>query len=583
MALLRRSLNAWCKSFFSVFFKNKEKALSWFALTAFAGIGLFGYTLQAVDWFHATPGDLIDGRFNSVILEHFFNWARLGLNGQWTDIWSPTFFYPYQNVLGFSDNHFGTALSYALLRSLGFSREISFGGWYVFGVFLNFVCSYFVFRRLQFGSFSSSAAAFVYAFALPVIAQDGHSQFSYRFAVPLAFLAFWQLVNNRNLPSLAWLAFWVSFQFFCSIYLGIFLTAFLMACSISVFLLPNKKTGATLLDSWRKQSTAGKLFYLSVLIVSSLATIALGIEYHVISQQYGFASDAHEMSQMIPRLESYFIADRSPLSAFIGKMFADNLAASPYRSEHQLFFGIGVLIFFVIGTWFCWTSAFAKKHLLNPSVISVGRVAFLALVIIFFGTLTYGIGSAWMQLMMVPGLKFIRAVTRIVLIMTFPVSIMVAVACEKLYDSIQPKNHHKKLALVIGAAILLSSETVFFQSSRTPNEAWAQRLQKLESDLPNPLPANSVLFVVKDESKPGYELPEVDAMVLAQDRGIPTINGYSGKFPPGNEHNPIERCIPAIERLEAYAKFSEIPAEVTKNLIMNKIIQIPNISCGIVK
>jgi len=84
-------------------------------------------------------------------------------------------------------------------------------------------------------------------------------------------------------------------------------------------------------------------------------------------------------------------------------------------------------------------------------------------------------------------------------------------------------------------------------------------------------------------SKPGYELPEVDAMVLAQDRGIPTINGYSGKFPPGNEHNPIERCIPAIERLEAYAKFSEIPAEVTKNLIMNKIIQIPNISCGIVK
>ncbi len=173
--------------------------------------------MKATDGFHATPGDLIDARFNSVILEHLYIWFKSGLSGHWKDVWSPAFFYPYQNVLAFSDNHFGTALSYAHLRHLGFAREIAFSGWFVIGICLNFICCYWVLKRLQFCVFSSSAAAFVFTFALPVIAQDGHSQFSYRFAIPLAFLAFWNLVNNLGLHSLAWMVFWVSLQFFCSI------------------------------------------------------------------------------------------------------------------------------------------------------------------------------------------------------------------------------------------------------------------------------------------------------------------------------------------------------------------------------
>ena len=107
--------------------------LSWVTFLVFAGIGFFGYLMKAVDGFQSTPGDLIDARFNSVILEHLYRWLSLGLNGQWIDIWSPGFFYPYKDVLAFSDNHFGSGLSYILLRYLGFSREVSFSAWFTIG------------------------------------------------------------------------------------------------------------------------------------------------------------------------------------------------------------------------------------------------------------------------------------------------------------------------------------------------------------------------------------------------------------------------------------------------------------------
>jgi hypothetical protein len=165
--------------------------------------------------------------------------------------------------------------------------------------------------------------------------------------------------------------------------------------------------------------------------------------------------------------------------------------------------------------------------------------------------------------------------------MAFPVAIIVALGCENLYSFINNKNYRQQLLLVTFTAFLLCSETVFFQNSRTPIEQWHERLRALGAQLPSPLPPDSILFIAKDVSKPGYELPEVDGMILAQDLGIPTINGYSGKFPKGHDHNPAERCISASERLEGYVNFSDPSASNTMQteIIKNRIVKIPNIPC----
>src|ERR1035437_7200059 len=133
----------------------------------FLALGFWGYGLRAVDYFAAVPGDLGDARFNSVILEHLFHWV----SGHGVQLWSPAFFYPFEGVLAFSDNHFGSALPYVLLRSIRTGREVAFYGWFLTGIALNFVCAYAVIRRLGFSGFAAAAGAFAFTFSLPVLAQ----------------------------------------------------------------------------------------------------------------------------------------------------------------------------------------------------------------------------------------------------------------------------------------------------------------------------------------------------------------------------------------------------------------------------
>ena len=51
-------------------------------------LGVFGYLMRSVDWLQAIPGDLVDARFNSVILEHLYLWVL----GQEPSLWSPAYF-----------------------------------------------------------------------------------------------------------------------------------------------------------------------------------------------------------------------------------------------------------------------------------------------------------------------------------------------------------------------------------------------------------------------------------------------------------------------------------------------------------
>jgi len=283
--------------------------------------------------------------------------------------------------------------------------------------------------------------------------------------------------------------------------MGVFLFIFLATCWLPMCLIIKNGSASSATEMQRMNTLKSNWIYLALLIVSVLASLTVAMKYQVVSQQYGFTSDPWEINQMIPRLESYLIADRSELSGFIGKALAENLSKSPYRSEHQLFLGIGVMIFFLLGTYYCWTSKMLRMSYPNSMQIQVGKIACIALITLFLGTLMYGVGSIWMSLTIIPGLNAIRAVTRIILIMIFPTSIMVAIACEKLINSQAFSAGPKKTALIIGTAILLCSETLFFQNSKTPIEAWSLRNQILGNGLETPLKKDSILFVVKDEKK----------------------------------------------------------------------------------
>ena len=200
---------------------------SWAAALLFGAVGLaFVVGPSVVDG--RIPGDIGDARFNSYVLEHFFRW----ITGHDPSFWSADFFYPFPLTIAFSDNHLGNAFIYAMFRAVGLAREDAFRAWYVAGFVLNFAAADYALVRLGYSRLSAAAGAFLFTFGMPVMVQEGHAQLIYRFGVPLAVLALEEFQSNGQLRHLALAAFWTTWQFYCSIYNGYFLTLLLLALLI---------------------------------------------------------------------------------------------------------------------------------------------------------------------------------------------------------------------------------------------------------------------------------------------------------------------------------------------------------------
>jgi hypothetical protein len=467
----------------------------------------------------------------------------------------PKFFFPFENVLAFSDNHFGSAWSYIFLRLAGFEREIAYSGWYVVGNILNFVACFYVIRRLGFTAFSAAAGGFVFAFALPALAQDGHAQLNYRFAMPFALLSFWTFLSKRKLTSLGSVLFWLAVQFYCSIYLGLFLIYLLLGSLLAYLFFNVHEFILDIKVRWYKEPNKAKHYFFIIFTVATLSIFLLLAKYRLVMADYGFLRSWPEISSMLPKLSSYLLADNSVLSYWVGGWVTD----IQMRHEQQMFFGIGVWCLTLYGIWGIWY----KK--LN---YDLGRMVCISLILLFLVTLNIGGFSLYKELFYLPGLGSIRAVSRIVLVMLLPVAILVAVGVENLFLKFSPISIFHRVILGVFIIVLLSGEILFFRKSMTSIVTVHNRQKELYANLPATLSKSAILMVTQKNNEPFY-LSEIDGMILAQDLGLPTLNGYSGNTPPGySSPNP---CVSPIYRLYGYAAFRNIPAifadDISKNVI----------------
>jgi hypothetical protein len=502
--------------------------------------GFFGYVMHTTDWFRAIPGDLFDARFNSVILEHLYQWV----SGRAPTLWSPGFFYPFEHVLAFSDNHLGSGWSYILFRLSGLQREYAFIGWFIVGNLLNFWVAYFVFRRLGFSILAAGAGAFVYAFALPALFKEAHAQLTYRFAVPLSCLSLITWINTKQVKWVAQILFWLALQFYCSVYLGIFLLYLLTAILAASFLLNFKREKGrddVLLQSGLEQTRVQTFKIVGLSLCSLLAIGWLLYQYQSISTYYGFTRDVSETLSMMPRPAAYLLADRSGLTNWIGQ----HIPKTIMRHEQQMFFGVGIGLIAFLGL-------FQRVATLTPPELN--RIAGLALLILVLLTLSIRGYSVYRWLLYLPGLGSIRAVSRVVLVMLFPLAILVASGFDCVLNNQKIKSVRWVVLIIMILAITL--ETLYYQPYRFPVNAWLERQAEMRAALPPQVPKDSILYITNSSKDAYQDLAEVDGMILAQDLEIPTLNGYSGNVPPG--YLKPDPCIDYKNRLQSYADFNHL-------------------------
>jgi hypothetical protein len=494
--------------------------------------GILLVALRQSDYFRAIPGDLADARFNNLILEHLFRWVT----GKDSSLWSPGFYYPYKGVLAFSDNHFGSGAIYILLRLLGCGPDLAFIGWYTFAFPLNYLCCYYALRKMGLSVPGSAVGAFIFSFTYNVSAQAGHAQLGYRFAIPLATLAWRHFAESANLRQLAVLVFWVVVQFYCSIYMGYFLLLLLIGYFIAQLLLCPDAGGyrshsafLRCLGNLRPRHDAVNLFTIVACLVALAVMLYPYLHY---SRLYGFQRDYAETQTMLPRLKSYFLADEALLW---GKVSL-RIKHIPMRWEHQMFWGLGAWVLMI-------TALLRARNHRNMS-------ALIALIFMIVLTVSWKDHSLYTLIHDLPLANAIRAVARIGIVMDFPVAILAAGGFDWLMFS-SPRRRLKMVAAMTVVALTVV-EYATYTTNRVSMEEWRERLATLVARVSGPLPGDAIIYVPERSDERPF-LNELDGMNLAQVLDRNTLNGYSGNWPVGFPERDLDPCFVVNNRLSGYA------------------------------
>jgi hypothetical protein len=511
------------------------------------------------------PGDLGDARFNNFILEHFFQWVT----GITRDYWNAPFFYPYQQTITFGDNLLGSAPFYALFRGTGLNRESAFQGWYILGYVLNFIASGYVLWCLKLKSLAIGAGAFFFTFGLPLLAQENHVQLIYRFCIPLACYSLWRFYQQPRLKYLIGLGAWLGWQFYLTIYMGIFL-GFLLA--ILFVLLPLFVPAQSFLqrlaiwprciiESWSRARLTERLLTLAILSVLGFGFVMLILPYYRTTRMYSFSRNLFEVLVMLPRIKSYLLAENSQLWRITARLFPN----FPLRWEHQLFPGLAVVILVLagmIGRFSTPNRTLAWLHL-------TAALALIALTLEIHGL------SLYLLLWLLPGINSIRAVTRVMLVVMWPLSLFIAWVIDGLMQRSNQQRSWMQIAvyLVVG---LLVVESVFYDHTTYLKADGQARLDKLIQQIPAIVPGNPILFVAENPQEPHWA-KDIDAMLLSQELGWSTLNGYSGNYPPGYWRSNSCEQLPA--RIKSYMKFVGISSESFYLEMMKRIVPIGFTNC----
>ena len=500
----------------------------------------FFVPMSQLNGFLLMPGDIGDARLNNYFLENIFKF----FTGHVDSLWQMSFFNPFPYVIGFSDNHFGSAPVYLIVRVFGIEPDTSFQIWFLCGYLFNFAGAYFALRYLKGSVIASTIGALIFTFALPVSAHANHAQLHYRFALPLAITFFAIFLDSKQWRNLLIAHAWLVWQFYCGVYIGFFtlLLMFTMSIAYILYILIGRNSSIkeeikSFIVNWKKLEINKKLIILSGLLSLSILLLILFYPYIRVSNLYGIKRSWEEIAVMLPRPQSYLLSDFSLLwSNRYGSLF-DGL---PLRHEHQMFIGLVPLLLALIGLFLG-----IRSTNVNIFIPMLGMLVICVLLTLYLGG-----ASLWYLLHKLPLASAIRAMSRIDQAFLFPIAYLAVVAV----DELRKRNKWYLNTIVFFVFPLFILEAGLSSMGTSTKDSWRQRYSEIEKSVPKNVSHDSVLFFAQ-QSGPPYAV-ELDAMWVSIMRGSKTMNGYSGFLPPNYRYEYGTDCTELPRRVLAFMKFT---------------------------
>ena len=485
-----------------------------------AGAAVF-FRQQLGSGFGRIMGNDGDARLVVYINEHWF--GVLHGRGSWL---SPQFFHPVKGLLGWSDTFLLYQVFYTPLREIGLDPFLAMQTTLVLLSLVGFA-SFVCLARVAFEAprLVALAGALVFTFANDLFLHSGSFQFSGMYFVPLVLLLgvlAWRRRADRPWRAaalgagcglLAALLFYSTYYvaWFSALAAGVALVALLIAGRTRRVLRAAGESGRAL---------AGAAVGFGAGIIPFLVTYLPARSHHLTyAQTIGYAGRLRDVvnvgggNLVWSRLLHHFDPAMTTASEV-------SYAVTP----------ILLLLVALGGVLGCWLLAKGRaERAANAWTAAVLAVTALVLCVLPLRT---RFGTPWAIVWHIPGASPIRAIGRLELVANLVASLVLVAAATEMAARLRTA---KRSTLLHAAGIGVLAIAVLEQVNTT-SVSQVDRQRQLAMLRSAQAPAFTCRsFYVTDAGQPAMPFFEyqIDAMLISQKLGIPTLNGYTAYNPSG--------------------------------------------------
>jgi len=438
--------------------------------------------------FHMNDGVHDEG--DPLLVTWVLGWVAHQLPRAPAHLFDANIFYPERNTLAYSETLLVPGTIVAPLHWLGVGPILIYNLVFLSGFAMSGVGVALLVRRLTGNAGAAILAGIVFAFPPYRIDHYAHLQLQQTQFIPLAMLAFHQLLDTNRLRDGVWLGVCVACQMLSCMYYGLFLIPYMtIVCG-------------TLLIA-RREMPQRRLIALAVAgAIVVVAMIPVGRAYMAARSVVGERARA-EVAYGSATWRNYLAPPE--VNAVYGKVFARFM-----EPERRLFPGFVAIALAIVGLW----------PPLSPTRIAYGLGLLLAFdVSLGLNGLIYrGLYDYFLPF------KALRIPARMGLMVGFSLAVLGGYGAARLAARLRSPAVRTTLLAAIGLLMLIeyaSTPLEFWQAPRQPPEIYADLLRD-RGDAPT-----AVLFEFPTlaTSDPAY-------LYYSTFHWQTLINGYSGFFPP---------------------------------------------------
>ena len=530
---------------------NRAKDLLGLICAALAGTLIY-YRFQVFSGFSRLNGDLGDSRLVSVLNQH---WCHV-ISGQrnWLDL---DFYFPIKKTLGYSDAFFasgvlscfyGSVTGQDFLLTTQYSiMTLHFVGGLIFALYLR--------HFWKLGLVASMFGGLLFQINAPLMSKIGHLQMQVTVFLPIVIWCLSWLVRNAGSRSVGTkqyfavvvlVALSLHLQMMTTFYPAWFFCFFaaIFAVTAQFTRLGRRLTAEIVSRRWVEVILGGMVF--GLLAIPFIQT------YLPVVKEFGGRSLGEGLNGL-PH-PSHFLRVGDDNIVWGGLMSkAGGFFPGLMYYEKQIGIGLVLTAVYLYGIGFAatrlWRPRPANQLEQKQTPIDTPSAACAVFLYLFptcllIQLLVFYLGNASPWILIhhyVPGASAIRAAGRYMCVLMMPLSFGFAVLLDCAIRRVKAASHRSKgqsLVLVLG----LGSTALFALIEQIGGKynydfsADQMRIRKLASELSQQIAASGCKSFYVAPVHPSYTgdlvyVYQVDAMLLSEYVGIPSLNGYSGQFP----------------------------------------------------